>query len=299
MLKKQIALNYKNSYKMMLCLNESNSFHTYGEYIMENHISILTVCKNSEKTISKTLDSVYEQNIQNLDYVIVDGQSLDETLSIIEKHPINSISKLKIHSKKPSGVYDALNYGSQFCEGRYILIVHSNDFILKDTINEYNKAIENYPNMDVYYSDALYLDTKCDIASKINAKKDIFDGIVTKMNIPHSSMLIKTELIKQRPYLLKYKIASDYEMLKFLIQSKKEFKYLPMNSHTITDIGISNGSRLRAAYEVFLINREYEGFTVRITIIFIKDFIMQFIKKIVLKIPVIRCLARKLNKTNI
>ena len=79
-------------------------------------ISIITVCFNSENTIFDTLKSVQSQNYENIEHIIVDGKSTDNTLNIIIRK-FNHVSK--IVSEKDNGIYDAMNKGIKLSEWRY------------------------------------------------------------------------------------------------------------------------------------------------------------------------------------
>ena len=71
-------------------------------------ISIITITYNSAQTVEQTIQSVLNQSYKNVEYIVVDGESTDETLSIIEKYK-NKISN--VISEKDNGLYDALNKG--------------------------------------------------------------------------------------------------------------------------------------------------------------------------------------------
>ena len=86
--------------------------------------SIITVVKNSSKNIRQTIESVIKQADQNIEYIIVDGNSDDETLDIIK----NYNEKIDYWcSLKDKGIYDAMNYGLQLSSGSIIGIINSGD----------------------------------------------------------------------------------------------------------------------------------------------------------------------------
>ncbi len=87
--------------------------------------SIITVSLNSEKTIEKTIKSVLEQGVDDLEYIIIDGGSSDQTLNIINKYK-NRISQ--IISEKDEGVSDAFNKGLKLASGEIIGIINSDDW---------------------------------------------------------------------------------------------------------------------------------------------------------------------------
>ena len=86
-------------------------------------ISIITVCFNSENTIFDTLESVQSQNYENIEHIIVDGKSTDNTLNIIKKFKHVS----KIISEKDNGIYDAMNKGIKISNGDIIGFLNSDD----------------------------------------------------------------------------------------------------------------------------------------------------------------------------
>ena len=122
---------------------------------MDLKISIITVTYNSAATLEQTILSVLDQSYQNIEYVILDGGSTDETLQIIEKYK-TKISKFI--SEKDNGLYDALNKGIDLASGDIIGFLHSDDFYIDNTIiDQYAKTfIKNHS--DAVYSDLFYVD---------------------------------------------------------------------------------------------------------------------------------------------
>ena len=96
-------------------------------------ISIITVCYNSAKTIEKTFDSVASQTYKDIEYIVVDGGSKDETLNIIERYQ-STITKYI--SEKDNGLYDAMNKGIKMATGDYIGIINSDDTLYSSDVIE-------------------------------------------------------------------------------------------------------------------------------------------------------------------
>ncbi len=87
-------------------------------------VSIITVCFNCENTIEKTLNSVLNQNYKNIEYIIIDGSSTDNTTKIINKYK----DKIKVMiSEKDNGIYNAINKGIKLATGDIISLIHVND----------------------------------------------------------------------------------------------------------------------------------------------------------------------------
>ena len=73
--------------------------------------SIITVSYNSQQTITKTIDSVLNQTCKDFEYIIIDGNSSDNTISIIKSYEKKFGNKLRWISEKDKGIYDAMNKG--------------------------------------------------------------------------------------------------------------------------------------------------------------------------------------------
>jgi len=111
-------------------------------------VSIITICRNSEKTISKTIESVIAQKYKNIEFIIIDGKSTDQTMQIIDKYK-NHITK--IISEKDYGIYDAFNKGLKLCSGDLIGFVNSDDQLTPEAtkilVDYYNK----YTDKDFFF----------------------------------------------------------------------------------------------------------------------------------------------------
>ena len=88
--------------------------------------SLITVVKNNKFQISKTINSIKEQNYKNFEYIVIDGNSTDGTTEIIKKINKN-YRKLKHIIRKDKNLYDGLNFGIKVSKGKYIVILHSGD----------------------------------------------------------------------------------------------------------------------------------------------------------------------------
>ena len=106
--------------------------------------SIITVCYNSEKTISRTIDSVLEQGFLDYEYVIVDGGSTDNTIDIIKTYEPRFEGKLKYKSEPDKGIYDAFNKGIQRAIGKYLWLVNSDDFIEPEVLGKLHNLVKDY-----------------------------------------------------------------------------------------------------------------------------------------------------------
>lgn len=195
----------------------------------DTKISIITVCYNSQKTIEKTIESVIYQSHQNVEYIIIDGSSKDDTLNIIKKY--QKIYPIKLISEPDAGIYDAMNKGINMVTGEIIGILNSDDFYKNNKVLSVINKIFQTNNIDAVYADLEYIDpintervTRKWISGPYNEKK-IANGWI----FPHPTFFVKKETYsKYGKFNLKFKIAADYElMLRFIKLHKIKVYYLP------------------------------------------------------------------------
>jgi len=110
-------------------------------------ISIITICFNSEKTIAKTIESILEQDYQNIEYLIIDGASKDGTMKIVNSYKKKFNQKgieYVISSEKDKGIYDAMNKGVGKASGDVVGILNSDDYYAApDVLSHVVKAFKD------------------------------------------------------------------------------------------------------------------------------------------------------------
>lgn len=189
-------------------------------------ISIITVCFNSASTLETTIISVASQTYKNIEYIIVDGNSNDNTLEIIKEYE-NVITKWI--SEPDQGLYDAMNKGIKMATGEVICFINSDDLFCD------NKAIESVmnifldnPMLDSVYADLYYVSQKnTDIIVRrwiAGEQKKFKYG----WHPVHPTLFIKKKIYsKYGLFNLDYELAADFEiMLRFLEKHKISTHYL-------------------------------------------------------------------------
>jgi len=191
-------------------------------------VSIITVCYNNSETIESTIQSVISQNYSNIEYIIVDGLSTDDTLKITERYK-NKITK--IISEKDDGIYDAINKGILLATGDIIAILHADDFYTNENVissiaNEFNQK-----NVDAVYGDLQYVDRVNTNIVKRNWSSGEYlkDNFLNGWMPPHPSFFAKKECYdKFGVFNTTLKSAADYElMLRFLYKHNCSVTYIP------------------------------------------------------------------------
>ena len=111
--------------------------------------SIITVCYNSEKTIEDTLNSIASQVNVELEHIVIDGTSKDNTLNIVKQFPHVS----KVVSESDKGIYDAMNKGIVLATGDIIGTLNADDlYIDSNVISTIVSVFENNPEIDACYA---------------------------------------------------------------------------------------------------------------------------------------------------
>lgn len=191
-------------------------------------ISIITVTYNSAATLENTIQSVLLQDHPDVEYIVVDGLSTDDTLSVIRKyrHKLDQFV-----SEKDNGLYYAINKGIAMATGDIIGILHADDFYLGDHALSNIDACFAKTGADAVYANLYYVD------------KDNTDKIVRKWNSgnykpgdflwgwmpPHPAFFVKREVYeKYGTFNTALRSAADYElMLRFIHKHKIKLAYLP------------------------------------------------------------------------
>lgn len=191
-------------------------------------VSIITVCFNSESTIKETIESVLSQDYSNIEYIIVDGGSIDKTVDIIKSYG-NKISKWV--SEKDEGLYDAMNKGLKMAQGDVVGIINSDDVYIDNGVISTVLQLLKEKKSDCIYADLVYVDKK-------NKNKPIryYDSSHFHINkfrygwMPaHPTFFAKKHVYEEvGQFDTSYKIAADFEMLiRILHINKKSFTYFP------------------------------------------------------------------------
>lgn len=203
-------------------------------------ISIITATYNSASTIRDTLESVNAQTYPDIEHIIVDGASKDNTLDLVKKYG-KRVSL--IISEPDKGIYDAMNKGIKAATGDVIGILNSDDFFTSDdVISAIVFAFENN-DIDAVYGDVHYVNPE-----NLNKCVRYYSSAVFKPSLfkfglmpAHPSFYVKRSCYeKYGVYSLDYQIASDFDLLiRFLYTHKIKYRYLKKDFVTMRTGGES------------------------------------------------------------
>lgn len=176
-------------------------------------VSVITATYNSALTISETLKSLEQQTYQDIEYIVIDGASTDNTLTIVRNE---STRVIKIISEPDSGIYDALNKGILAATGDVVGFLHSDDvFASVDSVQQIVDAFVQ-DNKDAVYGDLQYV-SAIDSSKVIRLWKS---GQYSRNKLkrgwmpPHPTFYMKRECYERLGIFdLRYRIAGDYDSL--------------------------------------------------------------------------------------
>jgi len=206
-------------------------------------VSIITSVYNNEKTIEDAVKSVLSQTYPNIEYIVVDGASKDNTVSVIKKYQ-DKISTFV--SERDKGIYDGLNKGVSLATGDVIAFLHSDDIYADENI--ISEVVEHFKktNTDSIYGDLVYVDKED--TSKIfrywQSGEYSFKKLCNGWMPPHPTFFVKKEFYdKYGKFDLDFGIAADYDfMLRMLGKYKITTSYLPKVLYKMRVGGASNRS---------------------------------------------------------
>lgn len=217
--------------------------------------SIITPVLNRESTIECTIASINQQSFKDIEHIIIDGASSDNTLNLARKKIDPQISM--IISDLDDGIYDAINKGIALSTGEIIGILHSDDYYFdSDVLRDVAKKFEEDPSIDVVYGDLVYINQTGKVIRRWKAGEFRHQSINQGWITPHCSTFVKANLVKKIGlYSLDYSIAADYDWLIRLYKERCKVCYLPKNLLIMRLGGASNHSPIAILKKSF---QDYE-----------------------------------------
>lgn len=243
-------------------------------------ISIITVCYNAEKTISRCMESVYKLNTKNYEYIIIDGASTDKTISIVNKwgKKFESIGiSITIISEKDSGIYNAMNKAIDIAKGDWAIFINSDDCFADPEIINKCFSYEVY-DCDVFYGDTLVSANGELRHQKARPLEQLKSGY--EMPFCHQSTFTKTSCLKKYKFDENYKIIADIDLYLRLYENGAIFKHIPYFVSIFSNDGISQTNRNRSIEEGKQLLRRHNILTMKQMIVLNSYLLWYNIKKV-------------------
>jgi glycosyltransferase involved in cell wall biosynthesis len=196
-------------------------------------ISIITVVFNGEKHIGRTIESVTGQTYKQLEYIIIDGKSTDNTLEVVKGYK----GIHQVISEPDTGLYDAMNKGLKFATGDYVWFLNSGDQIYhKDTVEKMVGGLEGMP--DIIYGGTMIIDEEQNEIGDRRLKppdKLTWRSFRQGMVVCHQSILVKRDRAPE--FNLDYRLSADID---WAIRSAKGAEQIH-NTHLVLSRFLEGG----------------------------------------------------------
>jgi glycosyltransferase involved in cell wall biosynthesis len=206
--------------------------------------SIITVSYDASHTIRSTIESVLSQQIEEVEYIIIDGLSKDGTIEIIRQFQDKITHWI---SEPDNGIYDAMNKGLSLATGDVIGILNADDFYSRpDVLDRVQQCFTQFPDIDGVYGDLVYVDQ--DDSNKVI--RTWRSGGFSHLNFfygwmpPHPTVFFKREVYQSvGSFNTNFRTAADYEfLLRACIKFEKRLHYIPEILVHMRAGGMSNAS---------------------------------------------------------
>jgi glycosyltransferase involved in cell wall biosynthesis len=230
-------------------------------------VSIITISYNSQETINSTVKSILKQTYKNIEYIVIDGNSSDDTLKIVEGYRNQFEEKkivLKVISEKDKGIADAWNKGLRLATGDIIGILNSDDWYDDNVIEIATKTL-NVTQSQISYGICKKIDTSGEV---IHIMENGFSAnrVYLNFGFSHTTCFATRKVYEVvGDFDLSYKIALDVDFLLRCVKSKVTF----IKTNTITYMrmgGISTANKKSALkeYQQALLKNGYNRFLIGI-----------------------------------
>ena len=187
-------------------------------------ISIITITYNSKTFLEGAIQSILAQNYSNIEYIIVDGVSTDDTLEIIKKYAERD-SRIRWSSEPDEGISDAFNKGLECAKGDIVGILNSDDMYVEGTLEAIAEASNNHPDCDVFHGDIVKF--QGDVPLFCVTPTDIKKNIWHEMPINHPTTFVtKRAYDRVGNFKTELKVAMDYDLVLRLYINDFKFFYI-------------------------------------------------------------------------
>jgi len=237
-------------------------------------ISIITICFNSASTIRSTIESVLSQHYPNLEYIIVDGASTDNTISVVNEYR-DRITK--IISERDKGISDAFNKGISVSTGDLIGIINSDDILLSGSLQEVAKAFDGIH--DIYQFNIILENSLSGFRCR-EVPSYHFSTFPIFCHIAHQGMFVTPECYRK---IGGYDIDIRYPMdLDFVIRASKEnvrFKYTNTDVAVFKSGGVTSTSIFKKKKDYIYTIKKNSGSLIQAYLFFCFLVGIQIVKK--------------------
>lgn len=185
-------------------------------------VSIITTTYNDAENLAAIMEEILKQDYKNIEYIVVDGKSTDNTLEVLKSYQPRFKGKLRYISEKDKGIYDALNKGISMATGDLVGCCFDK-FADSHVISDMVSVVER-EGTDGVHGDLYYMDGEKIVRYWKQGQGDIRRGWMPG----HPTLYLKKKVYNQYGlYKNDYRISADYEyMIRILKDNQVKLSYL-------------------------------------------------------------------------
>ena len=192
-------------------------------------ITIITVTYNAASVLQRTLDSVCTQTYKDIEHLIIDGASKDETVQMAESYKAQVPYKVVIRSEPDQGLYDAMNKGLHKATGDYLIFLNAGDALhSNNTLETVSQLSSNSPA--VIYGDTSIVDSEGRFLHlrRLRPPKQLtWKSFKQGMLVCHQAFYVRTDIAQQEDYDLLYRHSADVDWC-IRVMKRAEQQHLPL-----------------------------------------------------------------------
>ena len=207
--------------------------------IMKPLVSVITVSYNAVSVIERTILSVISQNYSNIEYILIDGGSVDGTVDVIRSYQ-DQISYWI--SESDEGIYDAMNKGILRSRGKWINFMNAGDTFSDISVLDKIFSQKINENVGIIYGNTALFKNGVFVEPFENKPFWLSFMPFRGKGICHQSMFVKSDLAKRMMFDTSYRICSDYDMCYKIYQRGYDFLFadIVISHYDVTGISCNN-----------------------------------------------------------
>jgi glycosyltransferase involved in cell wall biosynthesis len=228
-------------------------------------ITVVTSTLNAASKLPMLIKSLEAQTSKNFYWIIIDGESTDETLQLTSRA---NIEKAAFYSERDCGIYDAINKGVMKCQTDYYIIAGSDDVFEPDAIENFEKALLMDPGYEFYA--AAWMENG-NVQRPKNGSK-IKHGMRSISSCHSIGLLIKKDIHKIfGMYSMKFPICADYYFVKSALgKDRCRQKVVNFISGTYSTTGASARNYIDYIFDIYKIKTNYKFSTIQFIILILR-----------------------------
>jgi glycosyltransferase involved in cell wall biosynthesis len=243
-------------------------------------ISVITICRNSLCTLQKAHGSLESQRFKDFEYIVIDAASTDGTKDFLERSPIVT----SWVSERDRGISDALNKGIAIARGRWVLFLHSNDWLDENGLESLAETLRS-SEADIVSTPVKFWDSTGSMFSEI--RRPNYDRIHLEMSLPHTGMGTRRTLFeKVGGFDLSFKVGMDYEFCLRAIGAGAKIQIAETPFMNMSGGGTSDTRLLRSTWETAVSQKRHLPFDCSVYFRFFTTWLRLSIKLCMVKIGI-------------